>query len=89
MAPKTTVLEQRLRSVEHRSKWNYCWRCRMPFAYEDLHYTGIDVHGEWRFECEFCRAENKHGRMTCEERIRAHTISRQRLFEALIGDEIT
>ena len=81
--PKVTVLDQRLREVKNRHKWNYCWRCRMPFSYEDLIYCGIDSNGDWRFECQFCKAENKHGHMSCEERIRAHTISRQRLFDAL------
>lgn len=80
---RKTILDQRLRKVENRNKFDFCWRCRKPFSFEDLHYTGIDSNGNWRFECEFCRLENKHGNMSCEERIRAHVLSRQRLFDAL------
>lgn len=82
------VIEDRLRRVENRNKFEYCWRCRMPFSFEDLHYSGIDADGKWRFECVFCRAENKYGRLSVYERIAAHTLSRQRLFKALVGDEI-
>lgn len=75
--------DDRLRQVSASQPWEWCWRCRMPYSYEDLIYSGIDVHGQWRWECRFCREEAQHGRLSAVDRIRARTLARQRLFAVL------
>ena len=79
----TDMTDDRLRTVPQARAWTYCWRCRQPYCYDDLHYSGIDAAGQWRFECRFCREEARHGRLSAVERIRARTIARQRLFDVL------
>ena len=73
------MTEERLRAVSESSPWGWCWRCRQPYSYEDLIYTGKDIHGVWRFECSFCREESHHSGHTWEQRARARMMARQRL----------
>lgn len=81
-----TNSDERLHRVDESKAWEYCLRCRQPFSFEDLIYSGIDVHGMWRWECVFCREEGRYKRgMSSIERIRARTVARQRLFDAIGG----
>lgn len=80
---KTNNAEERLRTVPQSQAWTYCWRCRQPYCYDDLVYSGVGADGCWRWECRFCREEARHGHLSAVERIRARTVARQRLFDAL------
>lgn len=74
------MTEERLREVEKPSPWGWCWSCRQPYSYEDLIYTGKDIHGQWRFECCFCHRAAKPVTQTWVQRARAHMMARQRLM---------